>query len=185
MFTEQDIKRIAYNVILGGTAPTAGDSFEATSSTILGFVGRILKAYRTADGTANTGTTLADDSVLTVTLAASTNYQYELFGFSTNAGAAEGIKVALSGTVGVTSMKAQISIFDDTLNTLVGFARVTALGSAVGAGLSSGVNYFEIKGCIETSTAGTLLLQAAQNAAGAGAGVTVQRGTSLVALRVS
>ena len=205
-YTEQDIRRIAWGTHVDfptTTTPhhaqshtltgsdhtaaslTAGDIFEATSATAFGFVGRILKAYRTADGTAVTNTTLTNDPVLTLTLAASSNYDFKILGFSSNAGAAEGIKVALSGTVGVTHLKAQIYIYDDTLNTLVAFARVTALGSSVGAGLSSGDNFFEIRGSIETSTTGTFLLQSAQNAAGASAGVTVQRASSLIALRVS
>lgn len=203
--SEQDIKRISYGIHLGygaSTAPhhaqahtltgadhtlsgaTAGQALEATAATTFGLVSRELRAYRTADGTANTGTTLADDAILTVTLAASSNYTYLITGFFSNAGATEGLKVALSGTVGVTAMKAQISIWDDTLNSLVGFARVTALASSVGAGLSSGSNYFEIAGTIESSTAGTLLLQHAQNAAGAGAGVTVQRGSCMVVTKI-
>ena len=166
---EQEARRIAFNVHSGvsvsasphhaeshtltganhtASSLTAGDILEATSATAFAFVRRFLKAYRTADGTAVTNTTLTDDSVITVTLVASTNYEYRIVGFSSNAGAAEGLKVALSGTVGVSSMKAQISIYDDTLNTLVSFARVTAFGSSVGAGLSSGDNYFEIKGTI-------------------------------------
>lgn len=135
----------------------------------------LIRLLRTADASAVTGTTLTADTVLTTSLLASTNYIFHAVLFISNGGAGEGFKAAMNGTAGVTSMKVQISIFDDTLNTLVGFARVTAKGSSVGAGLSANDNFCEIKGAIEVSTAGTFYIEWAQNAAGAAAGVTVQR----------
>ena len=127
-----------------------------------------------------TGTTLTDDVDLTVNLQANSRYWFRLSLFLTNDGATEGAKFALSGTVGITTLKAQISLYDDTLNSLAAFARVTALASAVGGGASVGDNYASIEGAIETSTPGTFLLQFAQNAAGASLGVHCQVGSSMV-----
>lgn len=124
--------------------------------------------------------TIQADNELTVSLAATTGYYFRFTLFFSNGGIGEGFQVDLSGTVGVTALKAEVSIYDDTLNSLAAFARVTALGSAVGAGISSGSNYALIEGTIKTSTAGTFFLRWAQNAVGAGAGVTVQAGSGLV-----
>ena len=142
-----------------------------------------LTAYKNSDESVTSSITLQDDDALTVSLAASTTYHCRLVLFTTNAGAAEGLQLALGGTVGVGNLNAQIAIYDDTLNTLVAFARVTALAAGVGAGLSSGSNFAVIEGTIETSTAGTLLLSWAQNVSGASA-TTVQRGSSLVVVKL-
>lgn len=138
-----------------------------------------ISVYKSADESVS-NTTLQSDDALTVNLLASTIYRYTFRLFENSAGAAEGLKLALSGTVGVTSMKAQISIYDDTTNALAAFARVIALNSSVGAGLSMGDNRAIVEGTIETSTAGTLVLSWAQNG-GAGANpTTIQRGSNLV-----
>lgn len=136
-------------------------------------------AYKTADESVS-NTTLQNDDELTVTLAASTKYHFRICLFTSSAGAAEGLKLALAGTVGVTSMKAQIAIYDDTTNTLAAFARVSTLNSAIGAGLSAGDNHAIIEGTIETSAAGTFLLSWAQNAGAGAASTTVQRGSTLI-----
>ena len=145
--------------------------------------GVILGAYKDADQE-NTGTVLATDSELSVTLAGTSKYQIEANLFILNDGATEGYKVAVTGTVGIQDLKAQIEIYDDTLNTIVGFARVTAIDTAVGAGLSSGSNYAAIRATIETTTAGTFALSFAQNAAGASAGVHHEIGCSLQVVKV-
>jgi len=145
--------------------------------------GLVLGAYKDADQE-NTGTVLATDSELSVTLAATSKYQIEANLFILNDGATEGYKVAVTGTVGIQDLKAQIEIYDDTLNTIVGFARVTAIDTAVGAGLSSGSNYAAIRATIETTTAGTFAISFAQNAAGASAGVHHEIGCSLQVVKV-
>lgn len=124
--------------------------------------------------------TLQDHGELSVTLLASSRYFFRFVLKVLNDGAAEGIKVAVNGTVGVSDLKAQVYIYDDTLNSLVAFARVTALDATVGAGLSAGVNEVTIEGSILTTTAGTFLLRFAQNDAGAGLGVHIQPGSTLV-----
>ena len=142
-------------------------------------------AYKTADESVDNSTTLQDDDHLTTTLAASAKYNFKLYLFTNNAGAAEGIKVALGGTVGVTQLKAQVTIFDDTTNLIAALARVTALGSSVAAGLGTGDNFTTIEGSIETSTSGTFLLQWAQNVSGGGVtATTVQRSSYMVVERI-
>jgi hypothetical protein len=99
---EQETRRLAYltaaSLAAADVAPhsltsthtvtglTAGSALEAVTSSSFGFVNRTLTKQRTSDGTAVTSTTLASDSVLTVTLAASSNYIFEIVGFVINAG---------------------------------------------------------------------------------------------------
>ena len=164
-------------------AVTENIAFESWVTTNTLAAGLVLGAYKDADQE-NTGTVLATDSELSVTLAASSKYQIEANLFILNDGATEGYQVAVTGTVGIQDLKAQIEIYDDTLNTIVGFARVTAINTAVGAGLSSGSNYAAIRATIETTTAGTFALSFAQNAAGASAGVHHEIGCSLQVVKV-
>lgn len=128
-----------------------------------------------------TDTTLAASGNLTVNLDAGRRYKFKFTLFTLNDGAAEGIKVAVNTTdsLTATALKAQISIYDDVLNTLVAFARVTALNSSVGAGMSSGVGFAVIEGSIQVNAAGTFALTFAQNAAGINAGVHIEVGSSL------
>ncbi len=140
-------------------------------------------AYKSADESLNTSTTLQDDDELSVTLSASTVYAFKFWIMTNNANAAEGAKFALNGTVGVSNLQAQVQIADDTLDTQAGFSRITSFGSAVEATLSAGTNISIIAGTIETSTAGTFLLQWAQKVSGAN-NLTVQRGSYLSAERV-
>lgn len=146
--------------------------------------GASLVEYKDADQEV-TDTTLTSDSELNVVLAATSAYQFRAAIFFLNDGAAEGYKCALSGTVGVADLKAQISIYDDTTNSLAAFARITSLGSSVGAGISSGANFAVIDGTIETSTAGTFIVQFAQNAAGVAAGVHHEIGCSLSMVKLA
>ena len=144
-----------------------------------------LKAYKTSDQTVTNSTTPTNDSELTVSVEASTTYSFRLKIFNTTASVTSGIKVELSGTCTVTSMKAQIYIYDDTTNSLAAFSRVTALDSPVGAGLGAGDNYVIIEGAVEINTAGTFLLQFSQNTADAVNGITVQRGSVIELFKVS
>lgn len=157
---------------------TVGAILSNTTLSLANDVNDSFAIRKTADQTV-TDATLVSDSHLTLSLAVTSAYYFSFQLFTTNSGAAEGLQLCVNGTVGVSSLKAQISIFDDLLNTLVGFGRITAFASAVGAALSSGSNFSVISGVIETSTAGTFLLQFAQNAVGLGAGVTVQKNSSL------
>ena len=156
-FSEQDIRRIAGNV---------HENFEES-----------LACYKSADQSV-TNTTLTSDTALTVTLENATNYLFHYFLYLSNGGAGEGAKLALSGTTTAGSFSAKIAIYDLTTPILATISLVTALDSAVGVGLSSGTNYAEILGSIETTIAGSFLIQFAQNATGASAGVTIKRGSA-------
>ena len=140
---------------------------------------RGLEAYKDADQEI-TSTTLADDSELSLMLGTGSKYGFEFRLFVLNDGVAEGYKVALGGSVGFSDLKAQVLIYDDTLNALAAFARLTATGTSVGGGLGIGNNYAEVKGSIRTTSSGTFVLQFAQNAAGASAGVHNEIGSILV-----
>ena len=142
-----------------------------------------LYAYKTADESVSSSTVLQNDDHLTLSLEASARYAFEFELYTNNVAAAEGIRLALGGTVGVTSLKAQISIWNETTNVLAAFARVTAFASVVGVATPTGVGYDTIKGTIETSTAGTFLLQWAQQVSGASA-TTVQRNSLLRVKRI-
>lgn len=139
----------------------------------------ILEAYKTADESVTNSTTLQNDDHLSVSVVASTKYRLRCFIFHTSLSTTAGIKLALSGTATITSMKAQISIFDDTTNVISGLARVSSLGSSVGAGLGAGDNFVTIEGTVEINAAGTFLVQWAQNVADAVNASTVQQGSYL------
>lgn len=139
-----------------------------------------LVSIRAAADSEETTTALKSHTELTATLPASTAVYFRFVLKCLNDGAAEGVKAAVSGTVGISDLKAQIYIYDDTLNTLAGFGQVTAIDTTVGAGLSSGVNEVVIEGSILTTTAGTFFLKFAQNAAGAALGVHIQPGSTML-----
>jgi hypothetical protein len=138
--------------------------------------------HKTADESINSSTSLQADDHLSVNLTASKNYNFRFLLHLNNDGAAAGIKLALSGTAGITSMKAQVRIYDDTTNALVGFDRITAFNSGVTAALSAGAAHAIIEGTIEVSTAGTFLLHWAQNSSDA-SNTTALRNSTLKMLR--
>lgn len=142
-----------------------------------------LDAYKTADEDVLDSTTPQNDNQLTESLLASSTYKFEIEGFYTTASANAGIKVELSGTVGVTSLKANVHLYDDANDNFDVVARVTALDSPAGTD-ETGDNHFTITGTIETSTAGTFLLQWAQNTADAVNATTVQRNSSMILTRL-
>jgi hypothetical protein len=146
-------------------------------------ISRGVYAYKNADESVTNSTTLQNDDSITFSLFAPATYSFRIWIFLNNVGSTEGFKCALSGTVGVSFLKALFQIYDETTDTLAALARLSTLGSAVGAGLSSGSNGAIIAGTIETSTAGTLVLQWAQQTSGANA-TTVQRNTFGIAERI-
>lgn len=167
-------------------APSAGQVLTATSATAVAWSSTYLPtigAHKAADESVTASTTLQDDNHLTVSLLASSIYAFRAFLFFNTAGAAPGFKAALNGTAGVTSLKAQVSIYDDTTNALTSYNRWTAFAAATGSVPTAGNNSCVIEGTIETSTAGTLLIQWAQNVSDA-ANTTVQRNSNLLAWRL-
>lgn len=180
LFTDASTDRVGVGTAIpSALLHVAGNAvFDGTIQTTT-----LISGYKTADESVISSTTLQNDDHLTVSLAASAKYWFKFWIFTNNAGALGGFKAALGGTVGVTSLKAQIEITDDTTNATAALARVTALSSAVGAGLGSGDNFTTIEGTIETSTAGTFLLQWAQNTSEA-SNTTVQRNSILLGVRI-
>lgn len=138
-----------------------------------------LKALKPSDESV-TSSTLQDDDDLSVTLAASSSYAFEFLIFGTLVGATEGIKFAVGGTAGVSALKAQIELWDDTTGLLVKSGRVTAFDSTIGSTILAADNIFgRIHGTITTTgSGGTFKLRWAQNADG-GDNTTVQAGSLL------
>lgn len=159
---------------VGGTVEMFGINEAGLTNQLTG-----LAIRKAADETVTNSTTHQADDELTVNLAASSSYHFEIHGHWTTAGATAGITLQLDGTVGVGSLKADITIYDHTLNTMSALARVTAFNSAVGVN-GTGDNSFLIKGTIETTTAGTFFLEWAQNTADAVNGTLVQENSMLM-----
>ncbi len=142
-------------------------------------VASTLSAYKSADQTVTGSTTLQDDSALSILLAGSATYFFHAFIPWSVAGGAPGIRLALGGTVTVTSVRALIRAASIAQ---AGFDEVTGLGSPVGTDTGS-ADVALIEGSVETDAAGTLLLQWAQNTSDATNGTTVHRGAWLSATR--
>jgi hypothetical protein len=157
---------------VGGTVEMFGIAESGNVSQLTG-----LNIRKTADESISSATIQADDH-LTVNLAASSMYQFEIWGFWTTAGATAGIQVQLDGTVGVSSLKADIIHYDNSADALL-TARITAFNSPTGRD-DTGDNSFMIKGCIETTTAGTLFLEWAQNTLDAGNATTLQENSYFI-----
>jgi len=113
----------------------------------------------TADLTATTNVTLANITGLSMNLEAGRKYviRAKLFTTSTANG---GLKVGFGGTATATSMIAEAKSY--TTTTLNGSAQVTALGAILGATVAT--DSAEIWAEIIVNAAGTLTIQAAQNA---------------------
>lgn len=159
--------------------------YQYTSGSVAHQIRNGLYAYKSADETVTNSTTLQNDDALTVTVAASVKYHIRATIFITSASTTAGFKFALGGTCTVTSLKAQLFLYDDTTNALAGFTRAEALGTSLGAGLGAGDNYAVIDGTVEVNAAGTLLIQWAQNTADVLNGTTVERNSDLVLERMT
>lgn len=128
--------------------------------------------------------TLQDDDSLTVDLLAAGVYKFRFFLFVLTAGASGGIKCAVGGTAGVTTLRARIAINDDAAPLAAGFAgQVTAFDATVGGVLVTGDHSVEIEGTIVVSTAGTFKLRWAQEVTDAGNPTTVRSSSSLIVQR--
>lgn len=138
-----------------------------------------LAIRKTADETVTNSTTPQADNHLTVNLLASSSYYFRFVIHHTTASANAGIKVQLNGTVGVSNLNADVYLFDHGGNVHFDIAQITALAAANGAN-STGANGVVIEGSIETTTAGTFLLEWAQNTADAVNGTVVQEGSTLI-----
>lgn len=112
------------------------------------------------DKTSNT--TLALITGLSAPLVAGKTYNVEGW-LSTTAGASGGLKVALVASGGLTATSARFQAFAFNGTTLVANTTVTALGSNIVANTAVITDVF-IKGSVVVNAAGTIEVQAAQNA---------------------
>ncbi len=134
-----------------------------------------LDIAKTADESVANNTPQNDDHLL-VNLPASSRYQFKFYLFATSPATA-GLLLQLDGTAGVSTLKANISIYDST-GALVAFGRKTAFNSSTGVDFT-GDAYATIEGVIEVSTAGTFRLEWAQNTTDAGNATVVQEDSYL------
>lgn len=133
---------------------------------------------KTADQTVTNSTTLVDDTHLTVDLAAGRSYGFKFVIHGTSV-TTSGIKYALGGTATHTNI-ITFNALHDVTGAVLFFGRFTATGSSTGR-TSIGPNVtLVIEGCTTVNTAGTFLVQFAQNAeTGAAETVTLLRGSTL------
>lgn len=155
---------------VGGTVEMFGINEANIVSQLTG-----LNIRKTADESVTSVTQQADDH-LTVNLAASSSYSFEIHGHWTAAAGTPGIAVQLDGTVGISSLKADVIHYDHSADVFI-IARITAFNSPVGRD-DTGDNSFIIQGTIETSTAGTMFLEWAQNTGDAVNATTLQENSS-------
>ena len=140
-----------------------------------------LDIRKTADESVANNTPQDDNHLLT-DLPASSSYQFIFYGFATSPATA-GILLQLDGTVGISTLKANINIYDST-GALVAFGRKTAFNSSTGVDFT-GDAYFTITGVIEVSTAGTFRLEWAQNTTDAGNATVLQEDSYLTLRRLN
>lgn len=141
-----------------------------------------VSAVKTADETRASSATLADDAELSVTVKAGTySIRATLFGMLDSD--PYGVRVGLAGTATIGYVRAWGRIYsgpdDTTAASLVGTMGQVAAYDTASAGAWSAV----IEATIEVSAAGTIAVQWAQGTSNV-AGLTVERGSSLVATRI-
>lgn len=140
------------------------------------------RAHKTSDETVTNSVTLIDDAALRVSLRASTNYRIQARIF-VDLGAG-GIRIGLGtpDTLTITSMKAQVKIWDDA--TTVAAGRTTALdGVVTHSGAGTGSHYIEIDAVVQANAAGVLSVTWAQDSSNAAA-TTVQADSVLEAMQL-
>jgi hypothetical protein len=134
---------------------------------------------RVASDVANTGTTLATVTGLSVNVQAGRTYHFDAYLSFTDA-AAGGIKAAIAGTATATAIEYDGFIIDSGSNGVKGNAQATALATTVASSTTTGTaGIVIIKGTITVNAAGTLLVQHAQNTSN-GTATTVKRGSTFM-----
>jgi hypothetical protein len=109
----------------------------------------------------NTTTTLGDITGLTATLVAGKIYRFEAILYTTS-NVAGGVKFAIAGTATATNVIYEDIVIDNNVNAAQ--TRATAMATTVG-GVTAVTNaYSKITGTITVNAAGTITVQAAQNA---------------------
>jgi len=129
-----------------------------------------------AAGQSVSGTTLTDSDTFSLTLSASSTYEFA-FMLQTTVSSG-GMKIALDGTVGVTEVDYIISYFPTDSFGTIGYAQRTALGDAQAVSTSTdSASMTWVFGTIVTSTSGTFKLRFAEKSAVSS--VTVLKGSFL------
>jgi len=133
----------------------------------------------TADLSKTSDTTLANITGMSVSLQASRKYRFEVHLPCTCGASAGGVKAALAGTATWTSI-----IYDGWTmdgNTIAGYARATAIATAVGAATTTSTTpTIIIKGFGTVNAGGTFTTQFGQNVSNATASVAKTGATMLV-----
>jgi hypothetical protein len=138
-------------------------------------------AYKSANESVTSSTTLQDDDALVVTIPQSGIYKIDACLFLDVLGTG-GAKVALNGTVSFNNLLATIDIVGDGSTYTSG--RVNLFGTAVSHGsVGAGSHCVTLEGTIEATSSGTLLIQWAQDTSD-GAATVMQRGSTLQIKRI-
>lgn len=143
-----------------------------------------LSVYKTTSESRNSTTTISMDSELVLTLKAGGVYKFSAAIFFNTVGAAEGIKIGLDGTSTVTLLRGQVSIWDDTADTLSAMGILSFLSSSTVSGVTgAGNNYAVIDGIVKINAGGTFGLSWAQSVSGAN-NTTVSSYSNIIAMRI-
>jgi len=128
--------------------------------------------YVASDFSKTSDTTLATVTGLTANVIAGAVYKVRIF-LNMVSNASGGTKVAISGTATITSMRLRVLFFGDTGHTT---SNITALDTA--AGETALHRQILIEGYVVVNAAGTLIVQAAQNASN-GSPTTIYAGSTM------
>ena len=152
----------------GQPAATTGQTTTAAIAALTsGQIGGDVLATNTSPFTITNTVSLLPITGLTVNLTNSATYQI-LCGIGVNCTGGAGVALSLGGTVTASSLNVA-GIFNAQLGQYI--AQTTALNSAIGT--TSPVVFAELAGVIQTNAAGTLTINAGQQAANA-ASTTIQ-----------
>jgi hypothetical protein len=142
-----------------------------------------LYAYKTADETVTSSDVLQNDNELTLTLDAGATYVFKVNLFlDSTVGTVSGYKISMGGTVIADNFRGFSGAY--TATSFVEGEMPTTVSASLYATTANAIHEFFVEGSIEVTTAGTLLVQWAQNTSDPTA-ATVYRGSSLIAWRVA
>lgn len=169
--------------VTGGTmAGVTITNGSATSTTLTDTINQEF-TVSTADVSFTSNTTLATITGLSIALTASKTYSCGGHLTVTASGASGGIKVQLVASGGLTATSASFTAENDNGTTTNARSTVTALGSSVGNATAAVTDVY-LDGAIVVNAAGTINVQAAQNASD-GTTLTVGKNSTFRCVRVN
>lgn len=135
----------------------------------MGFTRRVPQVIvKPSDETVNNSSALQADDNFTFNVEAGKKYRVRANLMTTGTVAVAGFKMALSGTATVTAMRVQARIFNESSGVSQTGAQWSALDTSLGILIAAASNYYAyFNGILEINTAGTIILQWAQNTANA------------------